>query len=136
MFLLVLDVVPCGIDIRCANGESSVSFLPSRPLAILPKPAGGISLQLLHGFGSGDDRRDAKAGRATGLRGVRAKSRNNLDVAFEFVIVAEVDDVVTAVAATPLTTQTLGMDRKQKRFPFDQHVRIVNRGLDRIHWEI
>ena len=38
----------------------------------------------------------------------------NLELRFEFVIVAEVNDVVAAVAGTPLTTQALGMDRKQK----------------------
>jgi hypothetical protein len=38
----------------------------------------------------------------------------NLDLGFEFVIVAEVNDVVAAVAGTPFTAQGLGMDRKQK----------------------
>ena len=60
----------------------------------------------------------------------------NLDLGFEFVIVAEVNDVVAAVAGTPFTTQALGMDRKQKRCPANHHVRIINRGFDRIHREI
>src|SRR5450755_2002442 len=68
--------------------------------------------------------------------GRRPKSGNNLDFAFEFVIIAEVDDVVAAVAAPPLTAQVLGMDRKQKRLLANQHVRIINRGLDCIQWEI
>ncbi len=34
------------------------------------------------------------------------------------------------------TTQALGMDRKQKRCPANRHVRIINRGFDRIHREI
>ena len=63
-------------------------------------------------------------------------SRINLDVGFELVIVAEVNDVVGAEVATPFTTQALSMDRKQKRFPFNQHVRIIDRGLDRIDREI
>ena len=60
---------------------------------------------------------------------------NNLDINFEFVIVAEVNDVVAAVADTPLTTQALGMNREQKGCSADPHVRIINRGFDRIHRE-
>jgi hypothetical protein len=60
----------------------------------------------------------------------------NLDLGFEFVIVAEVNDVVAAVAGPPFTTQALGMDRQQKRCLVKPYVRIVNRGFDRIHREI
>jgi hypothetical protein len=49
---------------------------------------------------------------------------------------AEVNDVVAAVAGTPFTTQCLGMDRKQKRCLAKPHVRIIKRGFDRIHREI
>src|SRR6516162_11808150 len=66
----------------------------------------------------------------------RAKSGDNLDVAFEFGIVAEVNDVVGAEAATPLTTQALSMDGKQKRFALNRHQRIIDRGLGRIDGEI
>jgi hypothetical protein len=37
------------------------------------------------------------------------------------VIVAEVNDVVAAVAGTPITTQALGMDWKQKRCLYKTH---------------
>ena len=37
----------------------------------------------------------------------------NLKIDFVFVIVAEVNDVVAAVAGAPFTAQALGMDRKQ-----------------------
>jgi hypothetical protein len=68
---------------------------------------------------------------------VRAKSmRKNLDLGFEFVIVAEVNDIVAAVAGTAFTTQGLGMDRKQKRRLAKAHIRIIKRGFDRIHREI
>ena len=68
---------------------------------------------------------------------VRAKSMGkNLDLGFEFVIVAEVNDIVAAVAGTAFTTQGLGMDRKQKRRLAKAHVRIIKRGFDRIHREI
>src|SRR5215467_8312959 len=59
----------------------------------------------------------------------------NLHVDSEFVIVAEVNDVVAAVAGASGTTQALSMDRKQKRRPANQHVRIINRGFDGIHRE-
>ena len=62
--------------------------------------------------------------------------RKNLDLGFELVIVAEVNDVVAAVAGSPFTTQGLGMDRKQKRRLAKGHVRIIKRGFDRIHREI
>jgi hypothetical protein len=65
-----------------------------------------------------------------------AKSGDNFAAAFEFVIVAEVDDVVGAEAATSLATQAFGMDRKQNRLTLNHHVRIVDRGLDRIDGEI
>ena len=49
------------------------------------------------------------------MRGHPSESMGkNLDLGFEFVIVAEINDVVAAVAGTPLTTQGLGMDRQQK----------------------
>jgi len=60
----------------------------------------------------------------------------NLHVDSEFVIVAEVNDVVAAVAAASGTTQALSMDRKQKRCPANRHVRIIDRGFDGIHREI
>jgi hypothetical protein len=41
----------------------------------------------------------------------------NLHVDSEFVIVAEVNDVVAAVAGASRTPQALSMDRKQKRSP-------------------
>ena len=60
----------------------------------------------------------------------------NLHVDSEFVIVAEVNDVVAAVAGASGTTQALSMDRKQKRCPANRHVRIIDRGFDGIHREI
>jgi hypothetical protein len=60
----------------------------------------------------------------------------NLHVDSEFVIVAEVNDVVAAVAGASGTTQALSMDRNQKRFPANRHVRIIDRGFDGIHREI
>ena len=59
----------------------------------------------------------------------------NLDLGFEFVIVAEVNNVVVAVVATPLTTKALGMDRKQKRCLANRHERIINGGFDRFQRE-
>jgi hypothetical protein len=41
----------------------------------------------------------------------------NFHVDSEFVIVAEVNDVVAAVAGASRTTQALSVDRKQKRCP-------------------
>ena len=66
----------------------------------------------------------------------KAKSIADLYIDFEFVVVAEVNDVVAAIARIPLTTQAFGMDRKQKRCPADRHGRIINCGFDRIHREI
>ena len=60
----------------------------------------------------------------------------NLHVDSEFVIVAEINDVVAAVAGASGTTQALSMDRKHKRLPANRHVRIINRGFDGIHREI
>ena len=51
----------------------------------------------------------------------------NLHVDSEFVIVAEINDVVAAVAGASGTTQALSMDRKQKRRPANRHVRIIDR---------
>src|SRR5215469_18908228 len=73
---------------------------------------------------------------ATGRKNALAKSGENLAVGFEFVIVAEVNDVVGAEAAIPLATQALSMDGQQKRFTLNHHVRVINRGLDRIDREI
>src|SRR5271166_4382935 len=58
MRLLVLDVVPDGVDVRCADGEGPVPLLPSRPLTVFAEPTRGIGLQLLHRLGGGDDRRN------------------------------------------------------------------------------
>jgi hypothetical protein len=52
------------------------------------------------------------------------------------VIIAEVNDVVAAVAGASGTTQALSMDRKQKRCPANPHVRIIDRGFDGIHREV
>src|SRR5262249_20772149 len=60
----------------------------------------------------------------------------NLHVDSKFVIVAEVNDVVAAVAGASGTTQALSTDRKQKRLPTNRYVRIINRGFDNIHREI
>ena len=60
----------------------------------------------------------------------------NLHVDSEFVIVAEVNDVVAAVAAASGTTQALSMGRKQNRCPPNRHERIIDRGFDGIHREI
>jgi hypothetical protein len=77
----------------------------------------------------------AESATSTAGRG-RRRLWTNLDIGFEFVIVAEVNDVVAAVVGTPFTTQALGMDRKQKRCPANPYVRIINRGFDRVHREI
>ena len=60
----------------------------------------------------------------------------NLHVDSEFVIVAEINEVVAAVAGACGTTQALSMDRKHIRLPANRHVRIIDRGLDGIHREI
>ena len=60
----------------------------------------------------------------------------HLHVDSEFMIDAEVNDVVTAAAGASGTTQALSMDRKQERCPANRHIRIIDRGFDGIHWEI
>src|SRR6202451_89387 len=77
----------------------------------------------------------ARAGREL-IRGPSESMGKNFDLGFEFVIIAEVNDVVAAGAGTPLTTQALGMDRKQKRCLANSDVRIIKRGFDRIHFGI
>jgi hypothetical protein len=60
----------------------------------------------------------------------------NFHVDSVFVIIAEVNDVVAAVAGASGTTQALSMDRNQKRCPANPHVRIIDRGFDGIHREV
>jgi hypothetical protein len=60
----------------------------------------------------------------------------DLKIDFVFVIVAEVNDVVAAVAGAPFTAQALGMDRKQNRCPANRHIRIINRRFDHVHRKI
>src|ERR1035438_6425886 len=98
---------------KARDGRFSFRWITSELLVIRPQP-----------------------GRTKPIEGSESINGENLDRGFEFVIVAEVNDVVAAVVGTPFTTQGLGMHRKQKRFLANHHVRIINCGFDRIHRKI